>query len=178
MLQLTTTTPGIQSTSLLRDYAAFNCWATTRLINWLKSKPASVMETTVASSFYSLRNTLLHIWATEAHWFSWMMEGRECVNIQQTFNGTLEELFDGVLEQAEILCEYVESLDEEALGEYCYFATTNGMTPPRPRVEMLMHTMHHSMYHRGQLTSMGHQVGLHDAPMTDYMFYILLGKHH
>jgi uncharacterized damage-inducible protein DinB len=176
MLQLMKSAPAIDAATLLRDYAAFNQWATKRLINWLKSKPADIIEAKTESSFYSLRNTLLHIWATEAHWFSWMVAGRECVNIQQTFDGTLEELYDGVLEQAEVLSEYVESLDEEALAEPCNFTESHGMTPARPRAEMLMHTMHHSMYHRGQLTSMGHQVGLHDAPMTDYMFYILTGR--
>ncbi|WP_295129307.1 DinB family protein [uncultured Chitinophaga sp.] len=176
MLQLIKSDTTLNAAALLRDYAAFNQWATQRLIKWLKSKPAHIIEAKTESSFYSLRNTLLHIWATEAHWFSWMVAGRECVNIQQTFDGTLEELYDGVLEQAEVLSEYVESLDEETLAEPCNFTESHGMTPARPRAEMLMHTMHHSMYHRGQLTSMGHQVGLHDAPMTDYMFYILMGR--
>ncbi|UYQ94650.1 hypothetical protein MKQ68_06040 [Chitinophaga horti] len=177
MLQLVQAGPSISAGSLIRDYAAFNQWATHRLINWLKRKPASIIEAELASSFYSLRSTLLHIWATEAHWFSWMAAGRECVNIQQTFNGSLEELYDGVLEQAEVLNEYVQSLDEETLYEPCNFTESYGMTPARPRAELLMHTLMHSMYHRGQLTSMGHQAGLHDAPMTDYMFYLLLGKH-
>jgi uncharacterized damage-inducible protein DinB len=164
-------------TSILRDYAAFNEWATKRLVVWLKGKPASVVEAHVNSGFYSLRNALLHIWATEAHWFSWMVAGRECVNIQQTFDGTLEELYDGVLEQAEVLNEYVQSADETTLAEYCQISASYGMTPAQPRAQLLLHTLLHSMYHRGQLTSMGHQVGLHDAPMTDYLFFMLLGKH-
>lgn len=162
---------------MLRDYAAFNEWATKRLIVWLKGKPASIVEAHVNSSFYSLRNTLLHIWATEAHWFSWMVVGRECVNIQQTFDGSLEELYDGVLEQAEVLNEYVQSVDDDTLAAHCHISESYGMTPARPRAQLLLHTLLHSMYHRGQLTSMGHQVGLHDAPMTDYLFFVLLGKH-
>jgi uncharacterized damage-inducible protein DinB len=46
----------------------------------------------------------------------------------------------------------------------------------RPRVELLQHCLNHSTYHRGQIVSIGHQVGLKDAPMTDYMYYVLRVK--
>ncbi|WP_315819131.1 DinB family protein [Paraflavitalea speifideaquila] len=36
--------------------------------------------------------------------------------------------------------------------------------------------MNHSTYHRGQVVTIGHQVGLKDAPITDYMFYLLKVK--
>src|SRR5690242_11895194 len=47
---------------LMKNYANYNLWANTTLVRWLKSKPAAELEQEVASSFPSIKLTLLHIW--------------------------------------------------------------------------------------------------------------------
>jgi uncharacterized damage-inducible protein DinB len=44
------------------------------------------------------------------------------------------------------------------------------------RSEYLLQVLNHSTYHRGQVITIGRNVGLTDAPMTDYNFYLLYGK--
>jgi uncharacterized damage-inducible protein DinB len=39
-----------------------------------------------------------------------------------------------------------------------------------------MHCMNHSTYHRGQIVTMGRNLGFTDAPMTDYNFYNVMAK--
>jgi len=55
---------------LMKNYANYNLWANTTLVNWLKTKPAALLEQTVPSSFPSIKLTLLHIWQTERYWLS------------------------------------------------------------------------------------------------------------
>ena len=43
--------------SLLKDYAIFNHWANTELVNWLRRKPLELMEQEVASSFPNIKTT-------------------------------------------------------------------------------------------------------------------------
>jgi uncharacterized damage-inducible protein DinB len=39
-----------------------------------------------------------------------------------------------------------------------------------------MQVMNHSTYHRGQIITIGRNLGFTDAPMTDYNFYNIHGK--
>jgi len=36
--------------------------------------------------------------------------------------------------------------------------------------------MSHSTYHRGQIITIGRNLGMTDAPMTDFNFYLLTAK--
>ncbi|MBK9337244.1 MAG: hypothetical protein IPM98_11980 [Lewinellaceae bacterium] len=51
--------------TLLQDYSAYNLWANTAIVNWLRTKPAGLMTQPVPSSFPTLHDTLLHIWGAE-----------------------------------------------------------------------------------------------------------------
>jgi uncharacterized damage-inducible protein DinB len=42
--------------------------------------------------------------------------------------------------------------------------------------EYIMHYANHSTYHRGQVVTIGRNLGFTDAPMTDYNFYNIDGK--
>lgn len=41
----------------------------------------------------------------------------------------------------------------------------------KPRYEFLHHCLNHSTYHRGQVVTIGRNVSLCDAPMTDFNYY-------
>ncbi len=40
-----------------------------------------------------------------------------------------------------------------------------------PRYEFLQHVFNHSTYHRGQVVTIGRNIDITDAPMTDYNFF-------
>ncbi len=89
----------------------------------------------------------------------------------------MEEVFAGLVAQSETLAAYAQSLNVESLQEQCPFSIPYVGDFVRPRFEMIQHTVNHSTYHRGQIVTIGRNVGLTDAPMTDYMFYLLMAKH-
>lgn len=45
-----------------------------------------------------------------------------------------------------------------------------------PRFEFILQIVNHSTYHRGQIITIGRNVGLIDAPMTDFNVYNFYGK--
>jgi uncharacterized damage-inducible protein DinB len=45
-----------------------------------------------------------------------------------------------------------------------------------PRFEMIQQVTMHSVYHRGQIITIGRQLGFTDAQNTDYMYYLLMAK--
>ncbi|WP_315819133.1 hypothetical protein [Paraflavitalea speifideaquila] len=62
----------------LQDMTAYNLWAITRLTDWLKSKPALLMEATAASSFPGIKATLLHIWEVGGNGWATCNKGLPC----------------------------------------------------------------------------------------------------
>lgn len=156
----------------LQDMTAYNLWAITRLTEWLKSKPAALLEATAASSFPGIKATLLHIWEVEKEWLGHLKQNTGSL-FHQPQEESLERVLDNLVSHAAEFNDFVQSLSEEALQEDCYCQVLFAGAINRPVYEIIQHCLNHSTYHRGQVVTIGHQVGLKDAPMTDYMFYTL-----
>jgi uncharacterized damage-inducible protein DinB len=158
---------------LMRNYAGYNFWANTVLVNWLRTKPAAALEQQVPSSFPNIKLTLVHIWQTQVYWLSILKN--EARNIHEEADLTLQDAFDKVLIQSAELADYIELMTDKAIEKntlvvnpwfQCDFAN----------FEYILQVMNHSTYHRGQLVTIGRNLGFTDAPMTDYNFYNVFGK--
>ena len=174
----TETTPTRTSalTSLVGDYVVANKWAIETIIAWLRTKPADALDQEIASSFPGIRATLVHIWDTERFWLSVIRQEPAPVSFRMTgFDGTLEEVFQGIQETSGEFAAFVRDLSEEEVCEIVTFDTP-WVSGSKTRYEFIQHCMNHSTYHRGQVITMGHHVGFHDAPMTDFSFYLLMIK--
>jgi uncharacterized damage-inducible protein DinB len=172
-----TTTTEIDLLTQFQDLAAYNSWAIERLVNWLKAKPEALLEADAASSFPGIKATLVHIRDVEREWLGNLQETtvpayRRKDQEEESVTAVLESLE----EQAVLFLGYMEGLTAEALQEDCYCQVGFAGEICRPKFEIIQHCMNHSTYHRGQVVTIGHQVGLKDAPMTDYLYYVLREK--
>jgi uncharacterized damage-inducible protein DinB len=160
--------------SLIREYAVYNAWAAKRLVDWLKTKPVDLIEWEVASSFPSIRHTLVHIWDTQRFWLAVFQQTDMPQSYRKGYDGTTAELLEGFFAQSEEMSRYVLSLSEEQIIEACELKTpwVSGILP---RYEFIQHCINHSTYHRGQVVTIGRQLGFTDAPMTDYNYYKMIG---
>ncbi|MFC5412092.1 DinB family protein [Larkinella bovis] len=160
--------------SFVADCAIYNLWANQQLVDWLKTKPVALMEKTVPSSFPSLKETLVHIWDTERFWLSVLQQVPAPPSFRLFgFDGTVEEVFEGIVEHSADLADYLQSLTEPEWQEDVIF-TSPWAEGIRSRIEFTHHCLNHSTYHRGQVVTIGRNLGLTDAPMTDYSFYFLM----
>jgi uncharacterized damage-inducible protein DinB len=158
--------------TLLKDYTTYNVWANTQYVNWLKGKPLDLMHQEVASSFPSIHLTLLHIWSAEKVWIERLQQVPQQTFLAQTFTGTTEELFDGILANSVVFETFIHAQSEDFFQETCHFRLLNGTEDSRPRHQMILHCMQHSTYHRGQLVTMARSLGMTDPPISDYIFYV------
>lgn len=160
--------------TLLRNYASYNLWANTQLVHWLQTKPVERMEQEVPSSFPSLRLTLLHIWQIQGWWLGNLQKVPSDFVYGQPFYGAMEDIFNGIIEQSEAFVAFVESLPDSSLQENYAFSIPTVGEFALSGFEIIQHCMNHSTYHRGQLITIARNLGFTDAPMTDYMFYLLM----
>ncbi len=156
---------------LMSNYARFNFWANKAMSDWLRSKPSELLDREVPSSFSSIAKTLIHIWDTERFWLSVLKEVPPPPSFRHhSFEGTNEEAIAELTSNSSEFSTYVNSLTESNLAEECSLDTP-WVKGRLPKYEFIQHCMNHSSYHRGQITTIGHHIGLTDAPMTDYNFY-------
>lgn len=157
-----------------QDLTAYNLWSITRLTEWLRQKPGALMEAMAYSSFPGIKATLLHMLEVEREWMGHLEQRPEL--LQEGVEDDLEMVLDQLVEQAAALHDYVKSLKEEAFEELCPCNLLLAGEITLMRKDIIQHYLHHGTYHRGQVVTIAHQVGLKDAPMTDYLFYCLKVK--
>src|SRR5262245_36752908 len=108
------TFPATQDTAityLMKNYASYNLWANTTLISWLKAKPVAELEQEVASSFPSIKLTILHIWQTERYWLS-IIKNVDQVPYSE-FSGTVYDAFDALLKTSAELATHISTMTDE-----------------------------------------------------------------
>lgn len=163
--------------SLIQDYANYNLWANKQLVNWLRTQAADAVEREARSSFFSAKQTLVHIWEAERAWLGYLQEIPFRHSWGENFTGPPEDAFCSILRQSEELAEYVQLLTESSLQYVCHYSIPSVGEFARARFEMIQHCINHSTYHRGQIVTIGHNVGMESPPMTDYMYYLSTEKH-
>lgn len=158
---------------LMKNYATYNLWANRTLINWLRAKPAELMEVESPSSFATIKKTIIHIWQTQVYWLSVIKN--EPISTPEEFKGDLTAAFAKLIDQSNELMIYISGLDEQALVKKglvvnpwfeCNFEN----------FEYVIQLINHSTYHRGQIITMAHCLGIKGAPMTDYNYYNIYGR--
>lgn len=158
---------------LINDYSLYNQWANSTLIDWLKTKDVQFMDEEVPSSFSTVKKTLIHVWQTELFWFAVLQQKELSKAVESSPDTT--QLFAEILQHSQKMTAYLKTLNDEMLTEKVTI-NTPWFSSSQPRYELIQHCFNHSTYHRGQIITIGRNLGWTDAPMTDFNFYLLMVK--
>jgi uncharacterized damage-inducible protein DinB len=153
----------------MTNYAAYNLWVNQQFVNWLSTKSDELLNTEVASSYTSIMKTLNHIWETEEYWYSVIAETvpfdkKESIDLNKNV------VFEGLLNTSEKLSTLIASLSEEQLDKTIKIENP-WFQCELPLSEYLLQVINHDTYHRGQIVTIGRNIGITDASNTDYNFY-------
>ncbi|AOM76180.1 DinB family protein [Pedobacter steynii] len=170
---LNTASAGTAIAYLMKNYAAYNAWANTTLINWLRTHPEEVLEKEISSSFSGIKPTIFHICQTQVYWLSLIK--KEAFDWERSYTGTIGEAFDMLIKQSEEFADVVNQMTEADI-EACTLVENPWFKCDFANFEYIQQVMNHSTYHRGQITTITHHLGLTGAPMTDYNYYNIYGK--
>lgn len=154
---------------IMTNYAHYNLWVNQQFVNWLSPKAEDLLVKEVASSYPSIVKTLLHIWETEEYWYSVIAETvpnekKENVDL------SIKEIFEGLLQSSTRLAQHINLLSEEQLAKEIKIENP-WFQCELPLSEYLLQVVNHGTYHRGQIVTIGRNVGITDASNTDYNFY-------
>lgn len=155
---------------LITHTVQYNNWVVNKYLDWLSTKSDEQLNKEVISSFPTILATLHHIWQTQEYWWSHIAENNDFNFTETSAKTTKNEIFLGIKNNSEKLVKYVESLSEEDLAKNVKIES-QWFQCDFSKYEYIQHIVMHGTYHRGQIVTMGRNVGITDAPMTDYNFW-------
>lgn len=154
----------------IRSHFRYNEWANARFSEVLSKLPPEKLTAHLESSFPSILATFTHLVGAEWVWL-------------RRFLGTSPGSFPSWLETptlaavqgklAEVEAErrdYLASLADADLEREIDYRNLSGKAFRQRLVDLLLHGVNHSTYHRGQLTTLLRQVGA-TPPSTDLIRY-------
>ncbi|KAF2341099.1 DinB family protein [Flavobacterium tistrianum] len=154
---------------IMSNFADYNLWVNQQFVNWLSSKSDELLNAEVQSSFSTIMKTLDHIWSTEEYWFSVISEN-DMAEKKPENELSKDEIFEGLLNSSTRLKHLINSLSEEDLMKEVKI-TNPWFECELPVSDYLLQVINHGTYHRGQIVTMGRNIGITDASNTDYNFY-------
>ncbi|WP_166921218.1 DinB family protein [Flavobacterium poyangense] len=155
--------------NIMTNYAEYNLWVNQQFVNWLSTKSEELLHKEVPSSFSSIVKTLNHIWATEEYWYSVIAETSE-FDKRENQELITAEILEGLVNRSTKLAEFIKSLSEEQLLKKVKIENP-WFQCEQPISDYLLQVVNHGTYHRGQIVTMGRNIGITDATNTDYNFY-------
>lgn len=154
----------------MRELFAFNAWANHRILGAMEALTAEQFTKELGSSFSSVRDTAVHVWAVEWVWLE-RLDGNSPAAFPNAKDfPDLATLRPRWAEVEKNWLAYVSRLNERELAEEVDYKSLTFGLARSPRWQILQHTVNHGSYHRGQITTMLRQLGAKGAA-TDLILY-------
>lgn len=153
----------------MTNYANYNLWVNQQFVNWLSPKSDELLHQELPSSYSSIIKTLNHIWATEEYWYAIIAETPE-FDARENVELVTDEVLKGLVNRSSQLAQLIASLSEEELSKKVKIESP-WFQCDLPKCDYLLQVINHGTYHRGQIVTIGRNIGITDASNTDYNFY-------
>ena len=161
---------GIEIKNLLVQQTAYNFWANDRIAQFVADRPELIGQLT-NSSFETIEKTIHHIWDAELIWFG-RLQGKALPwppTAHLFPNASIVDFVNTSKEWARLL----ENAAAFFLDGSTTYRDSKGVTYETANTGIVMHCMNHSAYHRGQVITQLHQLGVsRSLPNTDLIGYL------
>jgi uncharacterized damage-inducible protein DinB len=159
----------LSNLTTLLDY---HYWARDRLLEAVARLTPDQFNRDLGSSFKSVRETLVHIYAAEWAWNSrWRGTSPTALLTSDPFPD-VESLRRAWVENEANVRAFTTSLGDAGVDRVFAYRMLSGAEGASPFWQMLQHVVNHASYHRGQVTTMLRQLGATPAQSMDMIgFY-------
>ena len=156
---------------ILQQYAAYTIWADQRIFETVNNLSDDRIDREIASSFPSIKKTILHIWDAESIWWQRLKLSEKITRPSEEFKGSFAGLLKNLEQQSVAWKEWIDNANENQLQHVFAYQDSRKEQFKQPVYEMLLHLFNHSTYHRGQLVTLLRQLGVEKIPATDFIVF-------
>lgn len=168
----------------LRGFAKYNLEFNRRLFDQLSSLPDVERKKDMGAFFGSIHATLNHILLADRIWLGRFAAAiptlsslhgaaviRKFDSLRQEVCSEFDELRAERRATDNVISNWAEELTDDVLGQTMSYRTSQGQLREHPVWIAVAHMFNHQTHHRGQVTTLMHQLGL-DPGVTDYLVYV------
>lgn len=168
----------------LRGFARYNSEFNQRLYDQLSALPDEERKKNMGAFFGSIHGTLNHILLADRIWLGRFaaaspgmssLDGAALVHqfssLRQELFAEFDELYAERRATDRVISSWVEELSDDLLAGPMRYRTAKGDLREHPVWISVTHMFNHQTHHRGQVTTLMHQLG-HDPGVTDYLVYV------
>jgi uncharacterized damage-inducible protein DinB len=145
----------------IRKLFAHDVWATTRIIELLKSTPGHNQKAL---------GLLAHLLLAEKIWLL-RLQGQDTVGVNKSPELSLAECESLANENQKAYTDFLDSLNEEALDSILTYKNLKGTEFSTPVRDILTHVALHGTYHRGQIATAVRAKGMTPVD-TDFITFV------
>ena len=156
----------------VKVHLEYNLWTIQRMVETIKPLEDQVFYSPLKSSFPGIAKTILHLWDSNIIWNK-RLEGLSIENRPtSSFSGNREELLTHWISSSEDTIRLIGSKGDNFLNEKISYRTLKGVPYTTVVEDILFHIVNHATYHRGQIVTMLHEVGVSKIENTDLVNFL------
>ncbi len=151
---------------------AYNLWANKQFVKMIEKLSNDQVNTVIAGSFPSIRETVIHIYMAEFVWNERLRMADKIVLPNNYLDTDCNIAFENLLMQSDNLHSFVKKqTSEEAFTHEVIYRDMKNTQYKNSVAKMLTHVCNHSTFHRGQLINFMRNQGISKLESTDYIHY-------
>jgi uncharacterized damage-inducible protein DinB len=149
----------------------FHYWSRDRMFEAVSTLSPEQYTRDLGSSFKSVRDTVVHIYAAELIWYMrWQGASPSALASADQFPD-VASIQTAWAELESKVRDFVAGLDDEGVGRVIPYTLLSGVSSSSPLWQMLQHVVNHGSYHRGQVTTLLRQLGAAPAKSCDMIAF-------
>ena len=155
----------------LKELLDYHYWARDRMLAALDGLTADQYTRDLGSSFRSIRDTRVHIYAAEWAWYCrWQGESPTSLIQPETFPDIPSLRRTWGAHEAKVR-SFVDEMSGRGIDQVIEYRLLSGDAGASPFRQMVQHVVNHASYHRGQVTTMLRQIGAGIPKPMDLIAY-------
>lgn len=168
----------------VRGFARYNLQFNRRLFDQLSGLSDDDRKKDMGAFFGSIHGTLNHILLADRIWLGRFavampalssLDGAALVHefssLRQELCADFDELYAERCATDDVISGWAGELTDNLLEETMRYSNSQGHLREHPVWIAVTHMFNHQTHHRGQVTTLMHQLG-HDPGVTDYLMYV------
>ena len=138
----------VKDLKVLYDY---DNWANRKLFQVIVGLTPEQFTQTVAGSYGSIRNTMVHVVSAKWGWLSRCGGPERGPALKPADYPTVESLIETYSKVEVHVCEFLSRLTNDDLDRSVEFVNSRGEKRSMPMGELMQHAANHGVHHRGQI---------------------------
>ncbi|MGH2644340.1 MAG: DinB family protein [Chitinophagaceae bacterium] len=156
---------------LMIDLANYHLWANKRLLDTIQGLPADYLTRELQSSFPTLELTLIHLLGAESLWLQRLQMNENPAFDAEKLKGDYNNLASAMMGHNESLVQWVQNQKEPFFEHTIAYYNSKKQYFKQLVYQCLLQVFNHGTYHRGQIVTMFHELGVTKIPATDYIAF-------